>query len=938
MRESAFRWWNETISPDREALSLPELQTPSEMAFIWPQISTIIQSLLDPLIEDEKPYWQSVTDIIARILPGTEIPSPTDKFPEFIEFLYANRNEIQPLSVKTLERYVDTFCKDGEEAQFFNSKFVTAAAQPPVIINAFLHFHETKQEKWMKYISCHGSVERVFDLFITFLNQFQADGKYISDENYDIRFLLELATFLTRLLVEIDDSLTLSNDVISNFYSRLLKHIKYSNNEHSVTFLRCAIEINNRWLPNVSEKERFSRITTLIASTQSPRIVRPIVLKYALMQVENGYLPAEKLVNVLLKQTLNTVNEMEVMEKIALIADEETRLHIIKFFARRMATNKVMMRCAANILANLLKISDGDQKIMGWFSLFTNSLFCFFKIAYARHKYMRRILLLCEVLSAEYFDDVEWVRNLFIEAANCAYAVGRKLDFLKSYFPITKATNASNFETLLSKLSNYSGKLKTFPFKPNGYFLLENGRYRNKVKLPKEVDDKSIDASLKGIGLTPASVKYVYENFEAGPVDQQGCIFELEDFVEREQEKADSLQVQRDTKSFSLKVFPKNTNDLDLVGLKVLISENEQKIYEYQNSVLTDYIKIALDIVSAISIHPHLFANQKLLVRNLSDDYSSAPIINQLKRERERLIVKAQYKLGELKMRRVQASQVSDLRNNISNASTNLITSIQYSPPSSNEANISQYLAQHPLQFNEDLRAVHGAFQKNPVELTLNVFAATKLIMSKLKFQLDSNRQVISDSLHRISFDKAYTHESDLCKYQKFNNEFLANTSSLLQTPISELKLRPEIVKKLSKYPTLGAFCSKMPFTCGIISFINNPLDIGFIIYRVLYALPSVIGVESLTQEELSRFLLGVLSVDPPSNAVAIAVFLDRFVQSISSLPLCIAFDTYKKAIFLVVDEKGVRDEQHDNDSESSIALSPDISLSLQRACEQSEE
>ena len=1179
MKERAFRWWNESISPDREALSVPEMQTPPEMALVWPKISTIIFSQINPLIQDECSYWKHVVHLLEIFLERKDIPDPQKDFSDFVIFLYSHQNEIQPSSMEVITKYVEIFGK-GNLGRFFLSDYLIAISNLLLVFHSFSYLHNNKNQKWMDFIFDHGSIERIIDLFITFLDK----SPNSEDNQNSSDFQLELTTFLTNLLLENNNPInSMQNHTISKFYSKILKLIKYSKEEFSITFLRCAISLNEKYFPYLYYEEKVSRILGLIESAQLHRNIITIVLFYAKKQVENGCISHKKLISMLVKQNLSSISEMELIKEICLTkaivdplqnisansesqfnqkktyddqnfnenqnqhenfitsssqsttssvdihfqsfpteyssntsspsishnsgndftltntpyknyspltnsltdysqtssfssvssstnsqiydcspaflpmliqshstassatnqeekpilpevsssatpkttplltglknsqrntpqvfrdSENETKLLCIRFFSRKMTINQIMMRACYKLMLEILSTGKESHHIRKWFSIFINSLFCFFKIAQTRRKYTKRVFMLCSVLSDETFfegnENLTWVKEIINEAASCSYSFGNKPDIIKFFFHISPPQNLTKFEALFFKLSNSNlSKLKYYPFKPNSYSLIENVHQRSKPKRTKEIQffaDMQNKSSLKRKGFNPYSIKYVYQNYEKSPVDHQLCIFELEDFIAMEKEKLEFLQTQNETKlpkdlqTISTKsIMEKSTNSypllltnellqekmahkdeedssilIELIGLKVLLQDYEQTISDFLTTTLTKFITIATDIINGISSHPHLFVNQKLLISDFAETFNSSTIVVRLKRIKNQLLDKAiflsnkfndkqknQQKQHEISLLARQnyvkafqnqynqsskASNTTDILDNIkvaeieeniteiitptSNLSsldilnlsinegtTRFVPKLQYSPPSYIDDHLSDFINSQTDK-TEILKLISDIKEENVSDFVPDLFNASVSIINKLNLSFEICQSVVNDSLMRIAFNNAYNNENDLNKLTKFNKEFLMKLESYKNNKISDLKLRPNLIKKNMKYKTVANLCAVTPFLLGQIQFLTNPLDISYSIYICVQTLPSLVGCSTkapLSLDEYCELLLSILAFDPPSNAVSIAIFLERFNQIITSLDLMYTNSIYRTAVFKLVNENEVK-------------------------------
>ncbi|EAY21833.1 hypothetical protein TVAG_248920 [Trichomonas vaginalis G3] len=927
MREAAFRWWNALISPDRDASSVPEIQEELEMSVIWSNISPLLHSLF--CTEPNKgSYWQSIVEQLKQILNINEIPDPLVNFPDFVVFLYKYQTDLKLDTMDKCINHINQFCKDNY-SQFFLRHFICVVSDPSLTIRVFNYLQIHQNPKWIKFITENGSIERIIDLFITFLEQNPDSNKSHSNSQDN----LELADLLTSLVLQAGPEITLAEGIFSSLYARLLKLIKYSSNEDSISFFRCIVQLNQCWLPNATQEDALSRISSLVASTTQSPIVRSLVLKYSYQQV-GKYIKADQFIEILMKQALNSVYEMQILHDTALQSSEEALLTTMRFFTRKMTTSKIYMRLSASFLADvLIKLGHNDEAIK-WFKLYANGLFCFVKLATIKNKYLHRVLQLLTILSEDTFSIIPWAKQCIESAASACSQSFANVEFLSNFFQIKKVSNVENFQNLYKRLSSSTSKLKTFPFKSTSSTLIESGSYRQKVKLPYDVEDVCVCGTLRNIGIHPTAYSYVYSDLQKNNVDQQRCIFELEDFIDYAQEFLDSLHVSKDSKQYPLPSQYSTTNKILAAGCRSLLLDYDTQISEYQISIVNDFVRIACELVGAVTQHQHVFVNIKMLQRNMINEVNSSQNFFRLRRQRTKIDNKCQ------QLTKLPHINLSDIRQQVTEIKSRLGNNPFSLQQSDLEYQLQKYFSAHPSPERYDVSAVKDLICGNVAEFLQKIFMHENYIYNKLKLNFDPIHQILVVALIRNSFDSAYisagTSQLDLCSFSKQNQLFLSKAPLVLKIPTQKLKLNTKTMKKASKFATLGALVNRKPITISDVQWYNNPIDITRIILTAIKSLPSLCDVDNLSQSEISALLLGVIAKDPPANVVSVAAFLDRYYQLLPSLEMSNAVDRFRDAVNLLIDMKEVKEEQMERDNE--MGSLNEIGLSLLKAAEQAEE
>ena len=1045
MDDGAFRWWNSVVDPERDPNTTPQIENDQNMTYIWNEISPIIFSNLNPLYDGDL-YWKNVRSTVKKYFKNQKVPSPLLNFPEFVKFLYKNRQYLHLDSEENIDRMIDSFADEKGLQNFFLQDFVYAVSSPEKVFRCYSYLHKTKNKKWLEFLSMHGSFERLIDLFISFVSQLTA--RTIPEGLYDYR--LDIAVFMTDLFIEIDKDIVLKEDILNRFYNRLVKLIRYSRNESSLTYLRCAIALNNKFFPTLPADVKVTHIKALLAASPTTKFSHTIVLRYA-QSIAGQDISYKKLIPALLKQGMNSITDFEVLFEVAYNSDDsESRLNVLRFFGRRMAMKKITMRISAYFLSILFTKCLNDEESLQWMQMFIYGLFAFIKLGWDKKKYIKRIYMLCEVLSSDLFIQNNQILKEFVDygSSSCFSLDKEKYSFLSLFFDI-KDTPSKLIEQLTGIIVQTAFNLKCVPFKPNSYNLIEMGKklipksQRSSTKkssrkysfnasndsieyidstdnssqdLPVKGDDSfashSVGSSLSSSSLimsidsfTPPSPsalvssfspsqfsnslildmdqelpksskliqtqskrkkkkwdeenaadddseegsenltvftndtlsstsslhsfldssinhsnpnikingsddeedysetdileqlsiesrKYVFIDYELSLTDHNKCVDDLEDFIE----KHETLN----SKITEYNHFPKVQDFprfafVEITGIKSMMVDYAKQIYDYQKQQLSYVLKISKEIQAVIDSCPHMFVKIKSLEKHLRNGSS---IYLQLRK-----------RLNCLKTLTAQCANNAQskmapnhsLKTIIIEAERNFNPIIQYYSPSPVEDALEHYRIRHPLDNQIYEQCVENIQYKNVAAYISSIFECCQLITKILKIPYENHFSLLSQAFIRITFHDAYDSNSDLFKYKDLDTQFLNTIPFILNKPIKQMTLRPQIMKKISRFETLDSLMQYVTHTLSQLQWMCNPLDMSYEIYNVVQSLPMIFNTPNLTKDESIQIMLAVIAHDPPINPVSIAKFLQSFSQIITSYDMLLAIDIYKKAVHLVV-------------------------------------
>ena len=879
MHTDAFLWWKSIKGDDFSLIIIPK---PQEMYFILPYLSTIGTLFVSPITPNDE-YWNNLYECFKKLINKNDLINPNHDFEKFIIEIYPYRELLLPNSIKSCINFINCYYNYFND-DFFISYFLLGISNINLCINTMLFLHKNEDIQWLNFISKPGSVERLFDIYVTFLSI-----------NTDLNIIIDqicLSELFTLLFTNNNSKIILSDLVLNTFYSKLFKLIKYSPFEYSISFLRLILILNDFWFPKYSIDITVSRISTLIASSINNYIIRPLIL-FKVKKYANIFISYKKLIPNIIKQNNSEIFDFEILFDLALNGNDESKFYVIKFFCQNLTQNKLMMRSSAYFLSKLLILIENNSEILFWIKKFLYGLFSFLKFSFLKKKYKNRTLMICEILNSTFFNELKWFKDHINGCASAAFYIGKKIPLFKLFFKIKKSL-VNLYEKGLLEFGKKRNKIKTFPFKSRGYELIDLGGIKTHIKQVKDSTNRYIEENVLKLGLLTMSNRYIYFDYEVSQVDQQKNIFLLEDFIEEEQLKLEKVEFSNLHKT---NLIPKDYIENGFMILTFLVNfliQIEFQIFEYQKNALKEGITIAQDILKAISTNSNLFADLKSLSRDLNIGCAASTKYQSLKKQKFLL---KKYLKDLAKQYKLPFVGSQELFHILNTPNINYKFNLVYCPPSNIDDQIWYYIKIHK-QFFDNLNEIVLLIKSNEYEIVISlVLTLVFKLKEKIRINTEYSSSQLFCSIIRIIFDFSYDSNSLLNQFNLENSKFLIQSEEFLLKSISELNFRNEIQLKVLKRGNIKQLVNMFPKSLKNIEFLTNPIDILYNINLIISSLSSIIGNIKLNDEEIKKFLISIISLNPPINFISILRFMDKWGNINMSLQMTKSLITFLDSI-----------------------------------------
>ena len=172
-------------------------------------------------------------------------------------------------------------------------------------------------------------------------------------------------------------------------------------------------------------------------------------------------------------------------------------------------------------------------------------------------------------------------------------------------------------------------------------------------------------------------------------------------------------------------------------------------------------------------------------------------------------------------------------------------------------------------------------------------------------------QSVIFDSLIRLFFNASYLQGQGLDAYPLCNRYFIRKCEDFSWQTVSDLNLSKSILQGYTAGLTIvSLFSPKQLQMIEDIQYLTNPIDLFYHIYMIVKSLSESFSKNDkgtlLSDDDIMALFSGLISVSPPCNAVAIAVFLEKWSVLSSSQDLIKAKNYYVSAILRIFELKEI--------------------------------
>ncbi|EAY04018.1 hypothetical protein TVAG_055040 [Trichomonas vaginalis G3] len=356
---------------------------------------------------------------------------------------------------------------------------------------------------------------------------------------------------------------------------------------------------------------------------------------------------------------------------------------------------------------------------------------------------------------------------------------------------------------------------------------------------------------------------------------QQAIQERLETFMAGKKKAINFVKRKEQTTKYYQSPYKLNPHASLLNFINSYVKNYDSQIIKYELESLQHLIELATDMRTFLQEHPNVNIDADLFCLKL-DDYA---------RNNEQYITirnyrKCFYKKSKQIYLRITSSDItSQIRLEFIHANSKFDKDLYYSPPSNFDELLITYILQSSIQDSVQ-PTVQMIVDGNP-DLALSAISDFCLkVYDLLNVSNEFSKAVVYTSVVRFLFDEAYTVHSELYKYNKANSIFMLKAEEFSKQSVRELRLSKDILKNYTPGLSVSSmFKSKQLGLMKMMELMTNPIDLMKHVHTTISALAQYFGGdgEMLSFDDTLTLLLGLMSLSPPSNAISIAKFVDKW-------------------------------------------------------------
>lgn len=305
------------------------------------------------------------------------------------------------------------------------------------------------------------------------------------------------------------------------------------------------------------------------------------------------------------------------------------------------------------------------------------------------------------------------------------------------------------------------------------------------------------------------------------------------------------------------------------------LKELYDEIDKYEETHMESIMMMATEMMGFIANNPTIDVDVNAFTEKLADLAAENKDYILLKRKRRAL----RHKLTKFTMRKVSPDFLSLIRTEFIAANHRYIPELQYSPPSIFDIYIAEFLNRSNVSHLVYPTAkIIAEGNVDSAVYTLSEFCL--MVYDQLNVNNAATRSIVYTSVVRFLFDEAYVLKSELRENDQENEIFLLQCEAFSKQTVRDLRLTNDITKNYIpglQVPSL--FKSKQFDLLKPMEIMTNPIDLMKHVHTILGALASHFGSNGvmLSFDDTLTLLLALTSLNPPSNAVSIAKFVDKW-------------------------------------------------------------
>jgi hypothetical protein len=307
------------------------------------------------------------------------------------------------------------------------------------------------------------------------------------------------------------------------------------------------------------------------------------------------------------------------------------------------------------------------------------------------------------------------------------------------------------------------------------------------------------------------------------------------------------------------------------------ILEASMEIFEFQIhtvEVLKHYSDILYDYVSQ---NPGTLARLIPLNRNWKASCKTHPTFTTALNRRHCLSRMFQENLASNRERDL----LRELRFGLVQAASEYDSELRYAPVHDFDSLLEDYLMQDPVIKPTIEAAAWVIVEGTPQNLLSTLGELNIITLNQLRITAGPPRTVVYTVLVRYLFGIAYAlSPGELMGSQEESFEFLRACEAFSMQTVRDLNLSDVIVRRYTPGLQISSlFKSKQIALLMPMEVMTNPIDLMHHVMVVLGALASTFGADEgcLSFDDTLLLLMAVMSLHPPSNAIAIASFLRKW-------------------------------------------------------------
>lgn len=407
----------------------------------------------------------------------------------------------------------------------------------------------------------------------------------------------------------------------------------------------------------------------------------------------------------------------------------------------------------------------------------------------------------------------------------------------------------------------------------------------------------SIPPELTLEGLDPLVRKYCKRIPDLSEEKRQECLLQLSQVAALERTQIETTAIEKRTKAKRLLAPGRPDEPREIRIARHLYEVYSEDHYNFIIKGLMDVHKIAANLYLTVNLHQDIHVSVVPLVRALHKRFKTDETYVANKNKTRALKLRIEHDIEGHEHSKTPFQLACSALNY---ACSEYDSAICYCPETEFDDAVALWVCNSELK--EQISETVEIMVAGSVDTALEAISEMNIeVADTLGIEAESYRFVTYTSLVRILFGKAHIMNPSVLEGDREENlEFMRKCDAYSKQNVKDLQLSDFVVEHYVQGLGIKSMFKPKHMEClKQLEFVSNPIDLVVGVHKILESLANYYaeGAGFLPFDDTLTLLMALMSLSPPSNARAIARFMDQWREIFISDLLNVTCNLFTAAI-----------------------------------------